>query len=159
MELAKDLLEGTHFLPAEIGDRFEVWLEPIRLSSFDSAQGRLSHEPECFEIASALEFQPAAGAHPVEIAQKVELQKIARPPAPSLSPPPPRPHAFFKMSRCWRRQSFSARSRRSSRCPSAHSAALRAPAGSGPCRSTGSGPQRELVETARSSRNRMFWNA
>ena len=64
--------------------------------------------------------------------------------SPRFSPPPPRPQAFFRMSRWRLTYSISCRSRRNSRGPSA---------GSGPCRSTGSGPQRELVETARRSRH------
>lgn len=65
MELAEDLLKSPCIVLAEIGDRFEVRLQ-------------LSHQPEHFEIACALQFQTAAGAHLVEIAPEVELQKIAR---------------------------------------------------------------------------------
>ena len=54
VELAEDRLESRRVVLAEIGDGLEVGLE-------------LPQQPEQLEIASALQFQTAAGAHLVQI--------------------------------------------------------------------------------------------
>ena len=63
VKLPEDRLESLGIVPAEIGDGLEVGLQ-------------LAQQPEHFEIAPAFEFEPAAGAHLVEITPKIELQEI-----------------------------------------------------------------------------------
>ena len=62
-ELAEHRAEGVAVVAAEIGDGLEVGLQ-------------MPQQPDHLDVAVGLGFQPAARAHPVQIAVDVELQQI-----------------------------------------------------------------------------------